>query len=127
MKHIKLFESHSRIKIEWVKWNEAWGRKDDAVRLNEDEKGLLKQMSENDKYEISLFENMCGFKITEIVDRGERSSYVWLVYKMENSFLKMNNRMFDGNTTDRRFYEYHTGDIREFFRNFVYDEDYGMK
>jgi hypothetical protein len=122
MKHIKLFESHSKIKIEWVKWNDAWWRKDDRTPLTKDEIELLKQMSEKkDKYIISLFDDNCGFKIREVVD--ERFSYVWSIYKMPNSFLKLNSPMFDGKTSQRIFYEYHTSDIREFFKNFKYNED----
>lgn len=128
MKHLKLFESHSKMKIEWVKWNDGWRRKDDRVPLSKDEIDLINLMSEKkDKYEISLFNDNCGFKICEIVDKGERFSYMWLVYKMPNSFLKMNNSMIDGNTGTRSFYEYHTSNIRDFFGNFKYDEDYGVK
>jgi hypothetical protein len=124
MKHIKLFESHSKIKIEWVKWNNGWLRRDDRTSLTEDEIELLKKMSEKkDKYIISLFDDNCGFKIREVVDDGERFSYVWSIYKMPNSFLKWNSPLFDGKASQRSFYEYHTSDIREFFKNFIYNED----
>ena len=59
------------MKIEWVKWNDGWRRKDDRVPLSKDEIDLINLMSEKkDKYEISLFNKNKG-----VVNISESSEF----------------------------------------------------